>query len=177
LVWEFYNWRRELLVPIRPNAAHLALAEMEQRFPHFTLVTQNVDGLHHVAGNRNVLELHGNIWWVRCTSCEMISENRTVPLPALPTCDACGSLLRPHIVWFGEMLDMNTLEKAYEATRNCQVMLVIGTSGVVQPAASMGLGAKRGGAFVVEINLEPTPYTGAYHFSVLGKAGDIVPRL
>jgi NAD-dependent deacetylase len=177
LVWEFYNWRRELLAPLQPNAAHHALAEMEGRIPRFTLITQNIDGLHQRAGSRNMLELHGNIWWVRCTGCGSTVEDRRTPLPKLPGCSSCGALLRPHVVWFGEPLDPVVLETAYSVVQSCQVMLIIGTSALVQPAASMGLLAHRQGAFVAEINLDPTPYTGAYHLSILGKAGDIVPKL
>jgi NAD-dependent deacetylase len=177
LVWEFYNWRRELLVPLSPNAAHLALAKIESRIPHFTLITQNIDGLHQKAGSQNMLELHGNIWWVRCTQCGRLTEDMRVPLPELPACPDCGALLRPHVVWFGESLDTHVLNAAYEAIQNCRVMLVIGTSGTVQPAASMGSLARSKGALVAEINLETTPYTDAYDMSISGKAGDIVPLL
>lgn len=177
LVWEFYNWRRELLAPLSPNPAHFALAAIEKRIPYFTLITQNIDGLHQKAGSGDILELHGNIWKVRCTGCGGLVEDRRTPLPELPACDACGALLRPHVVWFGEMLDPGVLDAAYEALQHCQVMLVIGTSGTVQPAASMGIQAKNRGALVAEINLEPTPYTDAYHLSLSGKAGEIVPLL
>jgi NAD-dependent deacetylase len=177
LVWEFYNWRRQILAPLHPNPGHLALVAMESSFPQFTLITQNIDGLHQTAGSRNVIELHGNIWWVRCTGCGNLTEDRRVPLPALPTCDACGALLRPHVVWFGEMLDPKILDLAYRALETCQVMMVIGTSGVVQPAASMGAAARRHGAFVAEINLEPTPYTDIYDLSILGKSGEVLPLL
>ena len=124
-----------------------------------------------------MIELHGNIWWVRCTGCSKLTEDRRVPLPELPTCEACGALLRPHVVWFGEMLDPKILDSAYRAIEACQVMLVIGTSGVVQPAASMGATARRRGAFVAEINLEPTPYTGVYDLSIIGRAGEVLPQL
>lgn len=177
LVWEFYNWRRELLAPLLPNPAHAALAALERRTPRFSLITQNIDGLHRMAGSQNILELHGNIWWVRCTQCALLMEDRRVPLPDLPRCPECGSLLRPHVVWFGEPLDSEILSEAFYASAGCQVMLVIGTSGVVQPAASMGLHAEKGGAFVAEINLEPTPYSGVFHLSILGKAGEIMPSL
>jgi NAD-dependent deacetylase len=177
LVWEFYNWRRELLAPLRPNAAHNALAELEGRIPGFTLATQNIDGLHQLAGSSNMLELHGNIWRVRCTKCGGVSENREVPLPPLPACTACGGLLRPHVVWFGESLNPVILQSVYQAIEKCEVMLVIGTSGVVQPAASMGLHALQRGAFVAEINLEPTPYSSTFSVSIQGKAGDIAPQL
>jgi NAD-dependent deacetylase len=177
LVWEFYNWRRELLAPLRPNAAHFALVELENRIPGFTLATQNIDGLHQLAGTNNMLELHGNIWRVRCTKCGGVSENREVPLSAPPTCTACGGLLRPHVVWFGESLNPVILHSVYQAIEKCEVMLVIGTSGVVQPAASMGLHALQRGAFVAEINLEPTPYSSAFSVSIQGKAGDVAPQL
>ncbi|MCE5243794.1 MAG: NAD-dependent deacylase [Desulfobacteraceae bacterium] len=177
LVWEFYNWRRELLEPLRPNAAHLSLAKLENRLSSFVLITQNIDGLHQMAGSRNVLELHGNIWKVRCTACGRLTEDRRVPLPLLPTCEDCGALLRPHVVWFGETLDPGILDRAYEEVLRCEVMLVIGTSGTVQPAASMGMLAGRNGALVVEINLEPTPYSDIYSVSIAGKAGEIVPQL
>jgi len=177
LVWEFYNWRRKVLAPLRPNKGHLALVELEKRISRFTLITQNIDGLHHAAGSKNVLELHGNIWYVRCTGCGKTTEDRTVPLPEPPACGRCGGLLRPHVVWFGEMLDVTILEKAQETTQSSQVMLVVGTSGIVQPAASMGMNAKTHGAFVAEINLEPTPHTGVYDLSIHGKSGEILPQL
>ncbi|MDY0041574.1 MAG: NAD-dependent deacylase [Desulforhabdus sp.] len=177
LVWEFYDWRRQLLAPLHPNAAHLALADLENRKPQLLLVTQNIDGLHQAAGSSNVLELHGNIWRVRCTSCRKVVENCTVPLLAPPFCTSCGAMLRPHVVWFGEALDAATLERALAAIENSQMMLIIGTSATVQPAASMGIHAKKAGAFVVEINLEATPYSGAYDLSILGKSAEIVPRL
>lgn len=177
LVWEFYNWRREVLAPLHPNPGHLALVAMEDRFAEFTLITQNIDGLHQTCGSRKMIELHGNIWRVRCTDCGKTTEDRRVPLPEIPACTSCGGLLRPDVVWFGEMLDPKILDQAYRTIGSCQVMLVIGTSGVVQPAASMGATARRGGAFVAEINLEPTPYTDIYDLSILGKAGEVLPQV
>lgn len=177
LVWEFYNWRREVLAPLRPNAAHLALVGLESRIPGFALATQNIDGLHQLAGSRNILELHGNIWRVRCTRCGSIFVNRDIPLPVLPRCGECGGLLRPHVVWFGESLNPAILESVYRALQKCDVMLVIGTSGAVQPAASMGLHALHHGAFVAEINMEPTPYSSIFSVSIQGKAGEVTPRL
>jgi NAD-dependent deacetylase len=177
LVWEFYNWRRELLAPLKPNPGHYALAQLENQVPEFFLITQNIDGLHHAAGSRRVLEIHGSIWRVRCTRCGQVTETHTVPLPALPACEDCGGLLRPHVVWFGETLDTLILVKAYDALSSCQVLLIIGTSGNVEPAASMGLHAKNYGTMVVEINLEPTPQSGSYDISILGKSGVILPLL
>ncbi len=177
LVWQFYNWRREFLRGLAPNTAHLALARGEARLAELILVTQNIDGLHQAAGSRRIIEMHGNIWWVRCTACGRAREDRTVPLPPRPACPECGGLLRPHVVWFGEQLDPQVLEQIYTAVHDCQLMLVIGTSGVVQPAASLGSQAKSRGAWVAEINLEPTPYSDIYDLSLQGRAGELVPRL
>jgi NAD-dependent deacetylase len=177
LVWKFYNWRRELLAPLKPNPAHEALARLEGKVPHFTLLTQNIDDLHRKAGSRNVVELHGNIWLIRCIRCLRVARREEVPLPELPTCPECGDLLRPHVVWFGEALDPGDLERAYDASRSCQVMLVVGTSAVVQPAASLALVSREQGARVVEINLEATPYTHLLDAALHGKAGTLVPQL
>ncbi len=159
LVWEWYDWRRGLISACQPNAAHDTLAEMESRFDDFCLVTQNVDGLHRLAGSRQVVELHGNIWRLRCTrGCRSPWEDRHVPLPEMPPhCPRCGELARPDVVWFGEMLPAEMLEAAFAAVQRCQVLLVIGTSALVQPAASLPLVAMERGAYVVEVNPQPTP--------------------
>ena len=177
LVWNFYNWRRELLAPLQPNPAHKALTHLEEKIPQFSLITQNIDDLHHRAGSKNLVELHGNIWMVRCTQCHLVSRNEEVPLPELPACKECDELLRPHVVWFGEQLDPTILDKAVAAIRSCDTMLVIGTSALVQPAASLAIVAKEQGARVVEINLEPTPYSHKLDLVLGGKAGEILPRL
>ncbi|MBD0305649.1 MAG: NAD-dependent deacylase [Nitrospiraceae bacterium] len=177
LVWEWYNWRRELIATKRPNAAHVALAELERRVEHFRLITQNVDGLHRLAGSEKLSEIHGNIWMVRCTGCGRIEENRTVPLPLLPYCSACGALLRPHIVWFGESLATEDITRSYEALESCELLLIIGTSGIVYPAASFAPVAKAHGAFVVELNLEATPNSEIVDVAFTGRAKDLVPEL
>lgn len=177
LVWEWYNWRRELLATKRPNPAHYAVAQMEARYPRFWLITQNVDGLHRDAGSRKLSEIHGNIWMVRCTACSHVEENRAVPLPALPSCTACGKLVRPHIVWFGESLAAEDLATSYKVLEACDVLLIIGTSGIVYPAASFAPVAKSAGAFVVEINLDATPNSGVVDVALQGRAKDIVPLL
>ena len=177
LVWNFYNWRRELLAPLQPNPAHKALIHLEEKIPQFSLITQNIDDLHHRAGSKNLVELHGNIWMVRCTRCHVVNRNEEVPLPELPTCKECGGLLRPHVVWFGEQLDPAILDKAVAAIRSCDTMLVIGTSALVQPAASLAIVAKEQDARVVEINLEPTPYSHKLDLALQGKAGEILPQL
>ncbi|MCZ6680184.1 MAG: NAD-dependent deacylase, partial [Candidatus Poribacteria bacterium] len=140
-------------------------------------ITQNVDGLHRKAGSRNVLEIHGNIWKVRCTDCGVVTDNVDVPIPILPTCDACGGLLRPNVVWFGEMLPQAELHAAQRAVAACDLMFVIGTSGVVQPAASFAVAAKGAGAYVVEINIEHTPLSDAVDRACIGKASEILTEL
>ena len=177
LVWQWYNWRRELIVQIQPNPAHSALVRLEERLSKFWLITQNVDGLHALAGTRHLSEIHGNIWKVRCTGCERVEENRLVPLPYPPKCPSCGHLLRPHIVWFGESLNPTDLRQCYTALQTCDVLLIIGTSGQVYPAASFGSVAKDHRAFVAELNLDPTPHSDLVDISVHGRAKDLVPEL
>jgi NAD-dependent deacetylase len=181
LVWEWYDWRRGLIATKAPNAGHHALVEMERLCERFTLITQNVDGFHALAGNRNLVELHGNIWKVRCTQCGIVSVNRDVPIQILPYCQAsnssCGGLLRPHIVWFGEALDQQDIQKSVAALQSCDVMLVIGTSGMVWPAASFAETAKSAGAFVVEINPHPSAQSHLMDEVLTGRASEILPRL
>jgi len=178
LVWEWYDWRRGIIGTREPNPAHLVLARWEKRFPGFALITQNVDGLHRKAGSGAVLELHGNIWETRCTSEGTVAESPETPLPEIPPrCPACGALLRPNVVWFGEPLPAEILQKAYEASGACGVMIVVGTSALVQPAASLPLLAAGRGARIVEINPDATPLTAAADFSLRGKAGEILPAI
>jgi NAD-dependent deacetylase len=177
LVWEFYAMRRLKTGEVQPNPGHYALAEMGRRVPHFTLITQNVDGLHQRAGSEVVVELHGNITRARCSKrCGVFTEWDDVP-GSVPTCPRCGAKLRPDVVWFGEMLPPEALEAAIEATRTCSVFFSIGTSGLVQPAASLAHTAKNCGAVVVEINAEETPLTASADYLFQGKSGEILPEL
>ena len=177
LVWEFYAARRLKTGEVQPNPGHYALAEMGHRVPHFTLVTQNIDGLHQSAGSEDVIELHGNIRRVRCTrSCGLFSEWEDVP-GQVPTCPKCGAKLRPDVVWFGEMLPPEALEAALQAARTCQAFFSIGTSGLVQPAASLAYMARQRGAVVVEVNAEETPLTPSVEYFFQGKSGEILPEL
>lgn len=176
LVWEFYNWRRDLVGKCEPNPAHAALAQLEKQVPNFLLITQNVDGLHGLAGSERVMEMHGSLWQVRCTVCTYAREDRT-ELPDLPECPVCGHLLRPGVVWFGEPLVPGVLKAAISNVSKADVFLSIGTSSMVQPAASFYQLAKDNDALTVEINLEPTPNTGFMDFSLHGKAGEILPEL
>lgn len=177
LVWDWYAWRREAVKAVRPNAGHYALVEIEKRLPQFTLITQNVDGLHRMAGNQNVLELHGNIQRVRCSVCFMIAETWDDDTESVPRCTVCSGLLRPDVVWFGESLPRDQLEAAVEAARSCNVFFSIGTSGVVQPAASLAFAARNRGAVVIEINAETTPLTPKADYVFQGKSGEVLPEL
>ncbi len=176
LVWEWYNWRRGLIGECIPNAAHETLAEMEAALPDFTLITQNVDGLHRLAGSRNVLEIHGNLWRIRCVGCGAMAEDRSVPLPTPPHCPECDGLLRPDVVWFGESLPSGILEEAWAVAARCRTMLVIGTSAVVQPAASLPMAALRNGAQLIEVNLAKTPLSSHAHEILRGPAAELLPE-
>jgi NAD-dependent protein deacetylase/lipoamidase len=177
LIWEWYDWRRARVAAAAPNPAHLALVALERSLSDFTLITQNVDGLHDRAGSRHVLKLHGDLWWLRCTGCGRESHNTDVPLSQLPPRCTCGALLRPAVVWFGEALPNDVLRAASEATAQAQVLLVIGTSALVQPAASLPLLAQQNGAKVVEINRERTALSAHVDISLCGPAGELLPRL
>lgn len=177
LVWEWYNWRRELIATKQPNQAHEALTILERQVKDFWLITQNVDGLHRAAGSTKLSEIHGNIWKVRCTGCGTIADNRDVPMRLLPSCSGCESLLRPHIVWFGESLAPEDINRIYAALEGCEVLLIVGTSGLVYPAASFAPIAKSAGAFVVEVNLDSTPNSNLVDISLQGRAKDLVPLL
>ncbi len=177
LVWDWYAYRREAIKGVRPNAGHYALVEMEKKFEEFTLITQNVDGLHRMAGSVNILELHGNILKVRCSECGTFTETWGTDLESVPRCENCNGLLRPDVVWFGESLPRADLEAAVSAARACQVFFSIGTSGVVQPAAALAHAARNKGSVLVEINFEPTPLTPKVDFAFHGKSGEILPEL
>jgi NAD-dependent deacetylase len=178
LVWEWYDWRRGLMSTKHPNEGHQVLAAWEEVFPQFALITQNIDGLHRTAGSGNVLELHGNIWKLRCTREGTVIDNHEAPLASLPPlCPDCGAMLRPHVVWFGESLDPDVIGQAFSLSARCDLMFVVGTSSVVHPAASLPLAALEAGADVVEINPEPTPLTPHAAFSFRGRAGDVLPRI
>lgn len=177
LVWEFYNFRRDLVAKAEPNPAHLALAEFADRHRHVILITQNVDRLHQRAGSRDVLELHGNLSDVRCTGCGRTADRSGETLPPLPRCESCGALERPAVVWFGEGLPQKVWRAAEAAVGACDLLLVVGTSAVVYPAAGLVVSAQNAGASVIEVNLEPTPAGDCADIGLYGKAGEILPRL
>ena len=177
LVWEWYDWRRGLIAETQPNAGHFALAELEERVREFTLVTQNVDGLHDLAGSRHILKLHGDIWHLRCMECGRVVEDRQAPLAELPPHCACGGMQRPDVIWFGEALSLEILNAAWGAAANAELFLLVGTSALVQPAASLPTLAKERGAKLVEINLAPTILTPYADAALCGKAAELLPQL
>lgn len=177
LVWDWYSWRRQLTAQAQPNPGHQALVELQARYSDFRLITQNVDGLHARAGSRDVIELHGNIELNLCfeegTPVADYVDDGSVP----PLCPRCGAYLRPGVVWFGEALPRQALERAEAAVRACQVALSIGTSSLVQPAAGLPLVAKQSGALLVEINPNATPLSRHADHILSGPAGEVLPEL
>lgn len=201
LVWEFYSYRREVMESKNPNPAHEAIAQLEKRLKpqdrSVVVVTQNIDELHKRAGSENVIELHGSLFRTRCTSCGVIetnynspivpalrdkgapdpdAEDARIPIDQLPKCEKCGGLLRPHVVWFGEALESEVLQKTNQALAKCDLCLLVGTSSVVYPAAAFAPLLAMRGIPVAEFNLESTPVTGQLKFHFQGKCGEILPK-
>ena len=176
-VWEWYDWRRGIIGKAEPNPGHLAIKEMEELFNRFLLITQNVDGLHGRTGVRHMVEIHGNLWRVRCLKEGKTSMLYDWPLTDIPPVCGCGGLLRPDVVWFGESMPTLAMEECYNALSACDTLIVAGTSGVVYPVASFPETVKARGGFVIEVNLEPTPITSVAHVSLFGKCGDILPAI
>ncbi len=178
LVWRFYNLRRANLGGVVPNPGHHALVDLEKRLgTGFTLVTQNVDGLHQAAGSKNVLEIHGAIRRVRCTGCGLVEDRGTLALADLPRCEKCDALLRPDVVWFEEMLPEDIWASAESAIMRCQCFLVVGTSAVVYPAAGLIDTAHTWEAKVIEVNLTPTLASSIVDVSIQGPSGKVLPDL
>ncbi len=177
LVWEWYEWRRNLVRQAQPNACHYALARLESHLPQFTLITQNVDGLHQRAGSQNVIELHGNITRNKCFFENLVVDQWADSEGIPPACPHCGGPLRPDVVWFGEALPIPALELAWKATQDCELFFSIGTSGIVYPAASLPFLALERGIPIIEINPNETPLTERATYVLKGKAGMILPDL
>ena len=177
-VWEWFNYRRNLLAQLRPNAAHTTIASWQDRFSDLSLVTQNIDGLHQAAGSRDVIELHGNVWRARCFDCDArYSLDDLSRDEAVPSCFDCGGNLRPDVVLFGEMLPPGAFERAADAAQRCELCFVVGTSAVVYPAASIPEIARGNGAYLVEVNPERTPLSDLCDEVLMGKAGEMLPLL
>jgi NAD-dependent deacetylase len=181
LIWEWYRWRQEIIRQAEPNPGHTALAQIEslaqQHEFFFSLITQNVDGLHKRAGNHNIIELHGNINRSKCATCGIIGDDIPQNKTNIPRCNRCGGLQRPDVVWFGENLPAFALQASWEAAQICDIFLSIGTSVLVQPAASLPLIAKNKGATVIEINPNETPITSLADYRLQGCSGEILPQL
>ena len=175
-VWDWYAFRRQMITSAQPNPGHFALTSLEQSSPSFTLITQNIDGLHQAAGSRHILELHGSIWRAKCFLCEhLYTGNLDIPHP--PVCTECAALMRPDVVWFGEPLPKNIFEEAANAVRSCDLFFIIGTSALIQPAASLPFLAIEKGTPCVEINPQSTPLTQWATYSLRGRSGEILPAL
>ena len=175
LVWRWYRWRRELVANAAPNPGHLALARLESLLPRLTLITQNVDGLHQRAGNRDAIEFHGNIFANRC-----FVEGCVVDIDDaldVPTCPACGAHARPGVVWFGEAIPEDALNRSFAAAADCDVFLSVGTSSLVHPAAGLTEIARDAGATVAEINPQPTDLADSLMFAIAANAGTVLPEL
>jgi NAD-dependent deacetylase len=177
LVWQWYEWRRELVRQAEPNAGHRALVDLARRVPRLTLVTQNVDGLHQRAGSPSVLEYHGNILRDRCMVEHVVAERAADASAGLPRCAACGGLLRPDVVWFGEAIPRQPMVRAAEAAEDCDVFLSVGTSSLVFPAAGLAETALSRGATVIEVNPNPTDLTQYAGYALQGPAGTVLPSL
>ncbi len=177
LVSEWYEHRRHITRLSKPNPAHMSLVDMEKIFPHFTVVTQNIDNLHRRAGSRNVAELHGNIERNYCLGCGMRYDGEDFEGNESFRCKKCGGLIRPDIVWFGEMLPADQWNMAEEAASSADVMFVIGTSAVVYPAAELPVTVKRSGGKVVEVNVEETPLSRYADYSFQGPASKVLVEI
>jgi NAD-dependent deacetylase len=179
LVWEWYQWRQNLISNVKPNPAHYALVEFEKIIPHFLLLTQNVDDLHQRAGSKNVLELHGNIFRTRCLECNKITVYKAPEKTSnkiLPRC-SCQGFLRPDVVWFGESIPHTIWQQSLDFLKDADTALICGTSGVVWPAAAIPEIARQSNIRTIEINLEPTPVSSIVDLSIKGKAGEVLPKI
>jgi len=176
-VWDWYEFRRELIRKAEPNSGHYALAELARRVPRLTLVTQNVDGLHQRAGSHGVLEYHGNILRDRCTVEQVRADRSEDSRHGLPRCAACGGLLRPDVVWFGETIPAGPMLAANEAAEDCDVFISVGTSSLVYPAAGLAETALAAGAKVIEVNPNSTELSGTADLVLAGASGILLPRL
>jgi NAD-dependent deacetylase len=178
LVWEWYSYRKQIIQEVKPNPAHYALARLEELVREFALVTQNIDNLHFRAGSKRVLELHGNIERSYCIDCGKFTDGIEITAEKkVPKCSSCNGLIRPDVVWFGEMLPEGVFESAAKAASQCELFITIGTSAVVYPAAGLPLTARSHGAYVVEINTERTEISRSINETLIGKAGEILPQL
>ncbi|PRX13879.1 SIR2 family NAD-dependent protein deacylase [Actinoplanes italicus] len=183
LVWGWYEWRRSLALRVAPNPGHEAVAAIEAHAPHTVVITQNVDDLHEQAGSTAPIHLHGSLFTPRCATCSRPAEPSREAAPeegrrlAPPRCEHCGGPIRPGVVWFGEALPAEPLEAAVQAATECDVLLTIGTSGLVYPAADIPVVAAKFGATVIQVNPQPTPLDAVAAFNLTGTAATVLPAL
>jgi len=180
LVWQWYDYRFGMVEAAQPNPGHRAIAEIERLLPQVVVVTQNIDGLHQAAGSTDVVELHGSIRRFKCLTGRHTGFTRpdfAVQAEVPPRCPRCGDMLRPDVVWFGELLPGEVINRAYDLADACDAMLVVGTSGVVQPAASLPYIARHAGAAVIDVNPERDELADAAEWFLEGRGGEILPRL
>ncbi len=178
LVWEWYRYRRNIIRRAKPNLGHYAIKHLEEIKEEFLLATQNVDGLHIKAGNKKIVELHGNIFITRCIKCGYeIEEYKEDSKEKIPKCEKCGGIMRPGVVWFGEPLPEHALKKAFEFAEKAEVILVVGTSGIVYPAAHLPLIVKQKGGKIIEINIEESAITPYADIFIKSPAGKILPEI
>ncbi len=176
MVWEWYQYRRKIINEAKPNAGHFAIKELEN-FYDVDVVTQNVDNLHGRAGSKNIYELHGNIERNYCIDCKTFYNGNFDFESKVPKCKNCGGLIRPDVVWFGEALPSEAFIKADKKAEQCDICFIVGTSAIVYPAAYIPITAKKNGAYLVEINIQPTEITNQVDYSIVGKAGEILPEI
>lgn len=176
LVWEWYQFRRDIIDKCQPNPGHYAIAEMEKYFNKLSVITQNVDALHERAGSKIIHELHGNITKNYCLDCHTFYNKTNIKIENnKPTCEKCNGLVRPDVVWFGEALPQNVWNEAEKDANMCDICIIVGTSGVVYPAAYIPFYAKQNGAFVVDINVVPSELSSKADLFLQGKSGEVLP--
>ena len=175
-VWEWYEWRKSIIINSKPNPCHYGLSTIESK-KNILIISQNVDGLHEEAGSKNLVELHGNIWETLCMKCKNIEKNKSLHIKIPPYCTLCNGLLRPNVVWFDEIIPMSKIENISENINNCDLFLILGTSGLVQPASSFGVHAKQKNKYVIEINTDNTPNKQFYDLHIANKVGEVFSSL
>ena len=175
-IWDWYRHRQELIKKAKPNLGHYALVDLESKLEDFTIVTQNIDGLHHLAGNKKIIEAHGNIFNARCTKCDH-KEINYIPETNSPKCLKCGNLLRPDVVMVGEEMDKKVLSLAQQAASVCEIFFSVGTSGISHPSSALPFISKANGSYLVEINIMKTVLSDKFNERVEGKASEWLPKI